>query len=453
MARDGGVGGIVGAAVYGAAISAGPWLITAAAVAALGRWSMGHPGNGVVVQTVLVYAFSLSAVIAAPIGLVVTRLAADRLFHRDPAGVPGILLRGIAIGGIVALLVGGVVFGWAGGLPLVQALLATLVLAWLAQVWIASPLLTAIRRYAAVPFAYGGGIAVAAAALALMPAPGTTAVLAAVAAGIAVTLAGLMLMIRRHFPGEAIPPPPNAIAPALALRIAAAGIAGTLAIWIDKWTLWRGPDSVPMLGLLRLNPVNDVGSFLGLLTMVPGLTMLLVAAETRFDRAFGDVIARCTGTSTLARIEDARGELGEVTLDLLRQLLLVQTLVAAVAWVFAAPIVDALGLDPRAVFAFRNTALGVVFHLVAIAATVVLAYYDLFGRVLLIWLAFVVASAAATAAQWSAGYAAFGWGYMAGAVVACAVGVAMVAEATVNLTFLLFVGNNPAVIGRGGRWL
>ena len=42
---------------------------------------------------------------------------------------------------------------------------------------------------------------------------------------------------------------------------------------------------------------------------------------------------------------------------------------------------------------------------------------------------------------------------MAGAIVACAVGVAMVAEATVNLTFLLFVGNNPAVIGRGGRWL
>ena len=42
---------------------------------------------------------------------------------------------------------------------------------------------------------------------------------------------------------------------------------------------------------------------------------------------------------------------------------------------------------------------------------------------------------------------------MAGAVIGASVGLALVAEATVHLTYLIFVGNNPAVVGRGGRLL
>jgi len=88
-----------------------------------------------------------------------------------------------------------------------------------------------------------------------------------------------------------------------------------------------------------------------------------------------------------------------------------------------------------------------------ISTTVVLAYYDLFGRILLTWTAFAIGSGVATLLQWDAGFAAFGWGYMAGAVVGASVGMALVAEATVNLTYLLFVGNNPSVVGHGGRLL
>lgn len=139
--------------------------------------------------------------------------------------------------------------------------------------------------------------------------------------------------------------------------------------------------------------------------------------------------------------------------DTAAMLVLVQTLVAALAWVLAAPLLDAIGADPHAIFAFRRTSAGVVFHLVAIAATVVLAYYDLFGRILLTWATFAIGGALATLCQWDAGFAAFGWGYMAGAVVGASVGIALVAEASVNLTYLLFVGNNPAVVGHGGRWL
>lgn len=454
-AREGGVGGIVGAAAFGAVISAGPWLITAIAVVMLDGWSVRHLGSrgALTVQTVLVYAFSLSALAAAPIGILATRMAADRIFARDAGGVTGIVIVALAAGGTLALAVGALVFGVFAGLPPVQAAIATVILAWLTQIWIAAPLLTALRRYRAVPLAYLFGIACAAAVLLAVPQAGTTAVLAIIAAGIGLTLAAIVRVLQRHFAAAAVLPPRDAIAPQLAYIVAAAGVAAVAAIWIDKWLLWNGPGSVTAIGQLRLNPINDQGSFLGLLTMVPGLTLILIVAETRFDRVFGNLIARCTGTSTLDRIEEARRDVMASLLDALRLLVLVQALAAALAWVFAVPLFDWIGADVRAIFAFRQTSLGAVFHLVAIGTTVVLAYYDLFGRILVTWSLFAIGSAVATLAQWDQGFAAFGWGYMAGAVVGASVGLALVAEATVNLTYLLFVGNNPSVVGHGGRLL
>lgn len=454
MAREGGVGGIVGAALHGALISAGPWLITAVAMILLQHWAPAMVGAGAadMVRTVLIYAFSLSALVAGPIAVLATRLAADRLFARDSAGVPGILVLALAAGGSIALLLGAWVFGGLAALSLPRAALASLLLAWLTQIWIASPLLTALRRYRAVPVAYLIGIGTAAALLALLSEPGGTLILGGVTAGAGVTLAAILIILRRYFRDHPALPPRDLIGVRLAGIVAAAGLAGAVAIWIDKWLLWAGPGSIVALGALRLNPINDAGSFLGLLTLVPGLTLILIVSETRFDRAFGDLMARCTGTSTLARIEEARAELIATLLDGLRLMVLMQALVAALAWVLAVPLFELIGADPRGIFAFRHSAAGTVFHIVAIGATIVLSYYDLFARVVLILASFALASALAVWLQWDAGSAAFGWGYMAGAVVGASVGLALVADATIRLVYLLFVGNNPAVVGREGRW-
>jgi len=133
-------------------------------------------------------------------------------------------------------------------------------------------------------------------------------------------------------------------------------------------------------------------------------------------------------------------------------LLLVQSLFAALAWVFAVPMFDALGGSTTGIFAFRHTTLGVLFHLVAIQMTVILSYYDLFGRILLIWGSFVLASIFTVLIEWDMGVGVLGRGYMIGALTAAAVGLAAVLQSTSQLSYLLFVGNNPAIIGARGRW-
>ncbi|MEH3046976.1 exopolysaccharide Pel transporter PelG [Sphingomonas adhaesiva] len=455
MARDGGIGGIAGAALHGSLVSAGPWLITAGAMEVLEQWTAARLdlADAHRVQTLLVYAFSLSALVAAPVGMLATRLVADRLFARDAGGVPGVVVAALTIGGALGLAAGALLFAFATPLPLVEVLIAAIAVAWLAQIWVAAPLLTALRRYRAVPAAYAIGIAGVVVALTLWPSPDARAVLAIVTAGFGATLASIVTILRGHFAARAVLPASAAMPARRILLVAGSGLAGVAAVWVDKWLLWLGPSSAATLGTLRLNPINDSGSFLGLLAIVPGLTLLLIVTETRFDRAFGALLARCTGTSTLERIQEAHRDVGHTLLDGLRLLVLAQALVAALAWVLAVPLFEAIGADMRAIFAFRHSAVGTVFHLVTIATTVALAYYDLFGRILLTWTAFVAAAAIATLVQWPLGLAGFGWGYMAGAVVGATVGVALAAEATVHLVYLLFVGNNPAVVGEQGRIL
>lgn len=455
MARDGGIGGIAGAALHGSLVSAGPWLVTAGAMAVLEHWaSLRLDADGAHrVQTLLIYAFSLSAFVAAPVGMLATRLVADRLFAHDAGGVPGVVVAALTAGGGLGLAAGALLFALATPLPFADVLIAATAVAWLAQIWVAAPLLTALRRYRAVPFAYTLGIAAVALALALWPAPDARTVLAIVTAGFGATLAAIVTILRGHFAAPAVLATFDALPARRVMLVAGSGLLGVAAIWVDKWLLWQGPSSIATLGALRLNPINDSGSFLGLLTIVPGLTLLLIVTETRFDRAFGALLARCTGTSTLERIEEAHRDVTATLLDGLRVLVLAQALVAALAWVLAVPLFEAIGADLRAIFAFRHAAVGSVFHLVAIAATVALAYYDLFGRILLTWAAFALAAAVATVVQWPLGLAGFGWGYMIGAMVGATAGVALTADATVHVVYLLFVGNNPAVVGEQGRIL
>ncbi|MBM3927345.1 MAG: hypothetical protein FJ335_02655 [Sphingomonadales bacterium] len=455
MAREGGVGGIVSAAAHGTAISAGPWLVTAASVAVLALWSRTglSAADATLVNTVLIYAFSLTAVIAAPIGILATRLVADALFANDSARIPGIIGPALGVGGALAMTVGATMFGWIAGLPFAPALISTLLFGALTQIWIAAPLITAAHRYRMVLIGYLAGVAVIAGTIAVLPRPDGVQVLAAVLAGLSLTLVTLAVVLVRRFPAPARRPGRGLIAPGQAAIVALAGLTSVVAIWIDKWILWFGPRSVEALPGLRLNPINDLGSFLGLLTLVPGLTLMLIVTETRFDRAFSDLMARCTGTSRLGRIDEARSELIGTMVDGLRVLLISQLIVAACAWVLAVPLLDLIGADLRVIFAFRQTAFGAVFHLIAIASTVVLAYFNLFGRIVAVWSAFTLTSAIATLWLWNMDVGAFGWGYLAGAVMGAAIGIAMVANATVNLIFMLFVGNNPAVVGTGGRLL
>lgn len=455
MAREEGLGGIASAAIHGAVISSGPWLLTVCAVVMLQQWTGNHMAadGHVVVQTILVYAFSASTVIAAPLAMIATRMTSDRIFTGDRDAVPGILLAALTWVTVPALFVGNILFGFAAALQPEMVLLATAILTLLSQIWIASPFLTATKRHRPILGAYLAGMGATALPIFLFGSLAPVALLVAIAGGLTITLSMLIAAINGEFPTPPSWPQNWGRNMRQAIPLGIAGLANALALWIDKWILWLGPGSVAAVGELRLNPINDQASFLGLLTMVPGLTLILITMETRFDRTFGNLLARCTGTSNRQRIEKGRRDVVRTIMLNLRLLIVAQSVLACLCWVLAPEIIRLLGADARGIFGFRLTTIGAIFHLIAIQATIMLSYYDLFGRILAVWVLFVVVSAAGTLACLNLGFASFGWGYLAGALAAASLALALLAEATTRLTYLLFVGNNPAIVGGARRWL
>ena len=455
MASRAGVGGTLAAAVHGAAISAGPWLCMSAAMLGLQAWLHDRIDPAVLraVQAVLAHAFSLSALVAAPIVAVSTRMVADALHARQPAAIPGILLAALATGVAGATIMAVPLFGILAALGPAETLLAIGCLVLLAVVWIATLFLTAIRDHARVLTAYAAGIASAVPIAALTP-PGGTAVLplAAVATGALVVAALLLAAIRAGFPQPAAWPADWWTGFARHRQVALAGLCATAAIWIDKWILWHAPGSVAATGALRLNPLYDGASFLGLLSLVAGLTLILLVVETRFDRSFGRLMAACTGHAVLGRLDTLRADVATVVVEGGRVLFVAQAALALLLWVTAPMLLAAAGIDPRGIVGFRFVAAGALFHVMILYATIILSYYDLNGRALLVSAGFLAVSAGATWATRDMGFARFGWGYLAGAIFGAVVGLAAVWLATRDLLYLLFIGNNPAIRGEDRAW-
>jgi hypothetical protein len=86
-------------------------------------------------------------------------------------------------------------------------------------------------------------------------------------------------------------------------------------------------------------------------------------------------------------------------------------------------------------------------------ATVVLAYYDLFGRILIVWGGMACVSAIGALLDIESGYIHFGWSFMIGALTAAILGILLVGTATRQLTYLIFVKNNPAIMGDRRVWI
>jgi len=455
MAGQAGVGGTLAAAIHGAAISAGPWLCMSAAVVGLQAWLQDRidPSAMQALQAVLAYAFSVSALIAAPVVAVATRMVADALFASAAERVPGILLAALATGIAGAIIAATLLFGFAAELSPGAALLACLFLTLLTVIWVATLFLTAVRDYRRVITAYGLGI------VAAIPVAARTLIggdvllpLAAVATGAFVVASALIAAIRSGFPADPLWPEDWWHGFIRHRQVALAGLFATAAIWVDKWIIWQGPGSVAVSGRLRLNPLYDGASFLGLLSLVAGLTLILIVVETRFDRVFRRLMAGCTGHAVLARLDTLRADVATVLLEGGRVLIVMQAALALLLWVTAPMLLAAVGLDPRAIIGFRFVAAGAVFHILILYATIILSYYDLNGRALIASAAFLLVSAVATLLSLDQGFARFGWGYLAGALFGAVVATGLVWHATRDLLYLLFVGNNPAIRGEDRAW-
>jgi len=366
----GSLGSALGAYLTGVAVTSGPWLLTTLVLVAM-RASAASAGlEGVDdVQVVITIVYATVLVLSAPIDIVLSRYASDRMYERKPERIAAPLRRtlGAALAGFAA---SGAVLATLLGFPDLAAGTAILTVIvggqWLllsAAGGLSAPRVILVGFAAGAPASIIGSLALARTDL------GAAGHLYGFAAGQAITLVLLLLGTLRALPREE--DESARIAPAFRTYwlLAAAATALHAGIWIDKVVMWA------LHGAAAASTYAALAA-LAWLTVVPACGYLFVQVETRFYRRFRSYYGAIENGAALDELETAAMQLERDAVRILAATFALQAGVTLLALLVAGRALDALGF-----VAMGGTAvalmIGAMLQIVSLCATLLLHYFDL----------------------------------------------------------------------------
>lgn len=444
---------VVAAGGHAAVIAAGPWLFTILALAGIGITTERLVGLDRLAEfrVVIIYAFAVSLVLAAPVTIVATRLVADALWLKRPADVRPLLIASLAVA-LGAVGLGSVMLAAFFRTPIVVAapLVAGSMLVGL--IWVVLAFCGAVRDYNGVTIAFLLGLltAVATSIGAAILGGGAMAMVWGFLVGLAVTFFGLVGRVLAIFPQPVADPLAgfSGLAAGFAAywRLALGALAGTAGVWIDKWLIWFSDwGEVLPIGLHHA-PLYDSAMFIASLGIIPALAAFVLRLETDFFARYQRYYATIGGHGTYSQIEDARRHMHEHTLENLALVTIGQIGLTAVLVLMAPLLIEALGLQFRQVSILRYGALGAVFQFIFIACSAMLLFFDRRRTYLRVQLVFLAAMASCTWATLLAGEEYHGVGYFVACLATSLVAYRLADRTFGDLNYLTFIGNNPSVV-------
>jgi uncharacterized membrane protein len=431
---------------HGAAIAAGPWLATVLSMIAI---QAGTPAGSSLAEAyafrgLVVYAFMISLVASAPVVYLSTRQVADDIylgrFDTVASRFAAALVASAAscLAATALVLVG--VLGISG--PDLSAALAMTGLTGL--LWPTLAFCGAVRHFEAITtgFLLGLATAVAGAIAAAHAGFGAPVRLLAYGAGIAVTVLWLVGAVLGTFPQRApgLARPLASLArdarrfPALALG----GLAGAVALWADKWTVWASAEGARLANGLPYSPVYDSAMFVAYLAIVPALALFIVAVETTLLDRLRDFLAAIGEHGTLDEIEARARRLEGDVYRALARILTVQGCLCAVAAILAPAFVDALGLRFSQVGVFRMGVIAGLFQVLFLASATLLVFLERHRTFLALQGLFLALQIGLTLLSVTLGPDHLGFGHLAACALSAVVAVVALDRALARLAFATF---------------
>lgn len=444
---------VLAAGGHAAVIAAGPWLFTILALASIGITTERLVGLDRLAEfrVVIIYAFAVSLVLAAPVTIVATRLVADALWLKRPADVPGLLLAALAVS-LVVVGTGSAVLSAFFRPP--AAVIAPLVAGSMlvGLIWVVLAFCGAVRDYNGVSAAFllGLFVSVTASIGVAITGGGAMAMVWGFLLGLSITLFGLVGRVLATFPHPVASPwlGFRQLHQGFAdyWRLALGALAGTAGVWIDKWLLWFSDWGEQLAIGLRHAPLYDSAMFIASLGIIPALAAFVLRLETDFFGHYQRYYATIASHGTYGQIEDARRRMHVHTLENLALVTIGQIGVSTVLLLMAPVLIEALGLQFRQVSILRYGALGAVFQFIFIACSAMLLFFDRRRMYLRMQLLFLTLMACCTWATLLAGEEYHGVGYFAACLIASFVTYRIADMTFGDLNYLTFIGNNPSVV-------
>jgi len=440
--------GLLQAYGHSALITSGPWLFTIASLATVNLLSASRVPSGTLdlFRTVLIYNFCFSLVLCGPIVLVATRTLADMIYARSLVGGPSLLIGSLWLAFGAGLLVTIPFYGLAVDMTPAVRVAAIANFLVIAGVWIVAVFLTALKDYHAITFTFAVGMLVAfPSCLLLAPSLGAAGMLWGFGAGMAIILFTLIARVFAEYPYD-VRAPWAVLAQFRRYReLALLGLLANAAAWSDKWVMWFAPEHNLIAGAMRYYQHYDAAMFFAYLAMIPALAIFNVSVETTFFERYQAFYGDIQRHATLARIRRNHARLTDALFGGSRNLVVLQAAICAVG-VFAAPrIVEAIGADFRQIGMLRFGLLGVLFHMLVIYVSTMLAYFDLRRLNIAYQTFFLVTNTGFTLLALEAGFPYYGYGYFVAALLTAVVGFAGLAIVLRRLPYITFVTNNSSL--------
>ena len=155
--------GALRAYFHSAMASAGPWLFTVIAIALI-TLLYGSAGNNTELlnfRGIIIYNFSFSLVLSAPVFMVMTRYLADHIHIKNVTTTPSVMMESIFLVYLLQLPVALLFYAFMFDMPLDLRLAAFSNMFLISAVWLLGVFLTALKDYNAVSRAFLVGMLIA----------------------------------------------------------------------------------------------------------------------------------------------------------------------------------------------------------------------------------------------------------------------------------------------------
>lgn len=440
--------GIVQGYGHSALTAAGPWLITIVSLSTLVFF-----GSSVVsvedlntFRLIVIYNFSFSLVLAGPGVMVVTRFLADSIYAKDVSGAPSALIGSMMFLFALQAIVAIPYYFFYVDLDNIARAAAVVNFFIVGGIWIVSVFLTALKDYNFITAVFGIGMfSGLASSWLLAPGAGVVGLLLGFSSGLALILFALVGKVLAEYPYAVKKPRMLRAGFRKYWQLAASGLVYNAAIWIDKWIMWTSPEARTLRSGMVSYPDYDSAMFLAYLTIVPTMAAFVLAIETDFFEQYVRFYQDIQKHATYSQIAANHGRLIESILRGARNFLVLQSSMCVGAIFLGPAIFEFFNISFAQLPMFRIGALGALFHVMFLAASIVISYFDMRGTTLALQVLFLVSNGVFTYLSMRMGFAYYGYGYFLASLLAFMASFLAIARFVNDLPYQTFVANNSSV--------
>lgn len=413
--------------IYSTFVVAGPWIAAVITVNLLiiimGYLNISETEKDLFMGTI-VYSFVFSQIITAPWQFLITRYISDKLFVKKydfirPSFI-GVTKIVFFIGLILSIL-----FYYSKDLPFLYKLMSIYLFLLITMIWILMVYMSAVKNYELISkaFIYGGILSAGLIVLFINnPLPfesfvNASNLLLSYLLGMSLTFIMLLynFLSSFYFGNNLEFDFLRYLSKYSSLFFV--GLFYTIGLWVDDILMWFSIVGIEIYDTYLYAPIYDNAVFLAYLTIIPSMVLFLVSVETEFYDHYKEYYGLANVGGNFNEINIAKDKMKKSIYRQLVHTFEIQAIISVTIVLLSPIIFDYLNISILVRNIFRLATFGALFNIFVLLIILVLLYFEIRKRAVLISILFFIANLFFTYIFSNKGLEYYGWGFLIGSFV------------------------------------